>query len=159
MEEETKTVAFKPGDVLRYSPRSTHCRDGVAIIDEHGNAYDTYWGMRDSMSFVRPEDLRDAEVQFRLEDYDEITGVGRDTARMKWEKFANEDRECIPAHSGYHARFFTRKGAEPSLDTQIENARRDLAYAEDKARGAANTVEWKREDLERLIAQRAEAGS
>lgn len=34
---------LKAGNVLRYTPEQHHCREGTALVDEDGRAFDTYW--------------------------------------------------------------------------------------------------------------------
>ena len=59
-------MTFVPGDVLRYLPRWTHCREGVAIVQDNGVAVDTYWSS--DRAVLTDEELATAERQFNVGD-------------------------------------------------------------------------------------------
>lgn len=127
-ETQTETVdraqpgGVHPGDVYRYEPESTWCRDGWAIAEKRPDGRvvlaDTYW-LTDRV-VVTPAN---PEFQFNLRDYDEIT-------HREWERYAEADRRYIPKHAGLSTVYLVRKGARPDLATEIEAARERVADAE-----------------------------
>jgi hypothetical protein len=136
---------FNPGDVIRYVPRTSHCRHGIAVIDERGDGRDTYWGDGE-YSYVDPERLADGEFMFHLPAY-------RLVEENEWLKYAEEDRQAFPM-GGYPRRLFVRSAAEPDLETQIQNARGKLAEAERELEAAGRSIRWATEDLVKLEAKR-----
>lgn len=152
MSQETAT-RFKAGDVIRYVPDGGwHARQGTAIVNEHGKAVDTFWG-DGSGHVLREKELAGAEVVFNLGDYRKL-GEHFERRQDEWLKYAPEDRQRIGSQSQYQSTYYVRVGAEPSLDTQIENARVAVQDAESAVRSAQQTVEWRKEDLAKLEAER-----
>ncbi len=69
---------FRPGDVLRYSPRWSHCRQGQAIVLDSGFAVDTYWdelGKHNNPALSNGE-LDTAELEFNIGDYEQLGMIG-----------------------------------------------------------------------------------
>lgn len=151
MSAETKgerETTLMPGNVLRYSPRVSHAREGMAIVEDSGRAFDTYWsaGGRAQLS---PEDLKTAEVIFNIGDYDQLDPyVG--SSRPRWEQHHPDDRQRVTSQRGLQEVLYVRKGATPDRGTQIDNAREAIREAEENARSAESRLKWARDDLRAL---------
>jgi hypothetical protein len=146
---------FKPGDVVRYNPAQHHCREGIAIAYERGNKVvllDTFWGGYDDRHMPHADELADAELQFNINDYDELAEYSH-SSRGQWEKYAPDDREVITSQHGLQRRYFVRKGACEHWPTQIDNARSKLEECESEAASAQRSVEYAQEFLARVIAE------
>jgi hypothetical protein len=140
---DTKTE-FKPGDVVRYTPENRWCREGTAVMDERGRLVDTYWySGGDALS---AEEVAVAQFQFNLADYDEVGSESR------WSRHNPTDRQRITRQHGLSVRWLVRKGAQPDLATQIDNARQAVADAYEKLRSAEFGVELAWAELKRLEA-------
>lgn len=139
---------LRPGDVVRYEPKSTWCHDGYAIAELRRDGQlvlvDTYWSGGSDGAVVGPD--VPYELLFNLADYEEKPAY-------VWERYAPADRQYIPKHAGYRTVHLVRKGATPDLSTQIENARERVTEAEDKLRTAQNDLDWRRRELAELEAQ------
>jgi hypothetical protein len=141
------TVVEYDPDPSRHAPR--WCREGTAIavrsLDRPLIFLDTYWGGGGDQHVLQGNELATIRPLFHLDDYDELAwshGV-----RDKWLTYAPEDRQRITSQHGLQSRYFIKKGARPSLVTQIENARKRLEEAEQDARSAANAVTWRQQEL------------
>ncbi len=137
-----QTNSLRTGDVIRYDPPTTWCRDGYAITEQRNDGLflvDTYWS-GGSGTLVRPDSY---EVLFNLADYEE-------KPQHVWETFAPADRERIPCHHGHRTIYLVRKGAVPDLDTQTENAAVRVTEAEDALRSAERRLAQRREELASL---------
>lgn len=137
------------GDVVRYQPESTWCHDGYAVAEKRPDGsvvlVDTYWtyvGMSHG-TVVSPAAF---DFVCNLGDYDE-------KPEHEWEKYAEADRVWIPRHACYRPLRLVRKGAQPDLATQIENARERVREAERKVESAQSGLAWRREELAALEAQ------
>lgn len=152
-------VALRPGDVLRYLPADKfmrwHCREGIALVTETGDAFDTFWGTGGDRHRLTADELATAEVEFNVGDYDALPYRSRD----KWLTYHEDDRGRIPSQHGLQEVLYLRKGAQPNLATQIANAREAVAEAESRLRSAEWTLEWRREDLAKLQEQEASNAS
>lgn len=148
---ETKVLLF-PGDVLNYLPdrsrfEPNHCREGIAIVNENGRAVDTFWqGGGDHV--LNDVELASVELRFRLGEFHTVK------SESEWLKYAEQDRRTITAQHGLQRTFYVRNGAEPDLETQIQNARRELADAERELSSAGNHIRWAAVELAKLEAQR-----
>jgi hypothetical protein len=152
-------VNFKPGDVLSYVPvGGWHARQGTAIVDERGCAVDTFWGVQGySDGHVLSEaELAEAELKFRLGDYCKL-GEHWDRKHDEWLTYAPEDRQMIGSQAQYQSTYYVRIGAEPDLNTQIQNARNAVEDAERGVSSAENRLHWARQDLARLESLRVGA--
>lgn len=151
-------LALKPGDVLSYIPERDHCRERTAFVTERGVAVDTYWqgdyrgGYQDAHRLTDDE-LATATVRFNVSDYDALDLYSKES-RPTWETYHPDDRGAIPSQHGLQWALFVRKGAQPHLDTQIENARAAVEQADSKMRSAEATLARRRDELAELEARR-----
>lgn len=148
---------LRPGDVLRYRPLGEFephwCREGLALVDDNGHAFDTYWGTYGDHHRLTEAELASADLVFNVNDYDELDQYSRGS-RLTWETYHPDDRARITQQHGHQERLFIRLGAEPSLETQIENARAEVEQAETDLASSERRLQWRREDLAKLEAQR-----
>lgn len=148
---------FRPGDVVRYEPAEwpgrhdrMWCREGMAIADENGLLWDTYWSTGNDCHNLVDREMATARVLFNLADFRELERHEAYT----WREFHPDDRALITSQHGLQERRFVRVGSGPDLGTQIENAREALAEAERQVESAKQTVIWRREHLAELEATR-----
>jgi hypothetical protein len=146
----TTKTGFKPGDVVRYEAPRGWCREGTAITGDDGRLVDTYW-LNDN-HVLTDEEIATAELVFSLGDFDELDRWRSHESRAKWEQYSPADRETVTSQHGLQVRWFVRKGAQPDLATQIENARQAVADAYEKLRNAERDVDYARRKLARLEA-------
>jgi hypothetical protein len=154
------TAPLKPGDVLHYRPSQHHCREGVALVVDGRLARDTYWGLspgHDSHALTEAE-LDTATVCFNTYDYELLDGNQRHASRGKWETYHPDDRGRITSQQGLQEALFIRRGAKPDLDTQIANARAEVKKAEEEVRSAQRRLEWRLEDLAKLLDTQVDEG-
>jgi hypothetical protein len=146
-------IELRAGDVLSYLPSQHHCRQGTALVTEDGLAFDTFWGIRpDNQShFLTPKELTTAEVKFNVNDFDMLDRYSRSSVST-WETYHADDRGRIGSQHQHQSVYFVRKGAQPDLGTQIENARGEVEEAESALRSAQYRLERRREGLARLEA-------
>lgn len=141
------------GDVYRYTPKSWHCHEGMAV-EMGGVIRDTYWGMHDRDPFLtKVVKANDPSLDLigNLSDYERLP-VGQ-----ALEEYAESDRLVITSQAGHQRLSFRRIGSLPDLETKILNARAHLGEARRALRNAQYGVEWALKDLERLEAQRVAA--
>lgn len=147
-------TAFKPGDVVRYDVEDRHCREGMAIAEARLDGvvlFDTYWRTPGDRHLLTFDELATAEVVFNLDDYVELT---ERQSVDRWEMYKPADRERITSQHGLVVRWFIREGAEPDLQTQIENACEAYVEAQSKLRSAEASVRYAWQVLEQLEAKR-----
>lgn len=152
---DTKTE-FKPGDVVRYdTAQNHHCREGMAIARQRPDGsvvlLDTYWRSSGDEYVLSEADLATVKQVFNLADYDELAERG---SAEKSASYNPADRQTITSQHGLVVRRFIRKGAQPDLETQIENAQRLVDIAERTVESAKFTLECARRDLAELEAKR-----
>lgn len=166
MNDQSRTTEFvSAGTVVKYTPDpSRHdprwCREGTAIAIQWPTKVvlaDTYWYTMSDAHILNEVELATIEVKFHLDDYDEL----KDTygTRDRWLRYAPADRKRISSQHGLQERLFIRKGAEPDLPTQIENARVAVAEAEHELRMAEGRVTRRREELGELEQRLRDGGS
>jgi len=148
---------YRPGTVVTYIPDpSRHdpnwCREGMAIANANGDLLDTYWGSGSEAHRLLPVEVATVEVQFHMDDFDELDRWRPDVS--KWMSYAPADRQRITHQHRLQQRLFVRKGAQPDLDTQIANATVKVREAERAVESAQWHLEWARKDLAELEAQR-----
>lgn len=152
----TKTE-FKAGDVVRYDTgQDRHCREGMAIAEARLDGvvlFDTYWGTPGDRHLLTYDELAAAQVLFNLDDYDEFDRYSH-VAPAKWMTYRPGDRETVTSQHGLQVRWFIRKGAEPDLQTQIENACEAYVDAESKLQSAERRAAAAWRDLAELEAKR-----
>lgn len=155
--ESTRTE-FKPGDVVRYDTgMDRHCREGWAIAEARLDSvvlFDTFWGTPGDRHLLTYDELGTAEVVFNLDDYDELDQYRRHKSAATWKTYRPEDRETVTSQHGLQVRWFVRKGAEPDLQTQIENACEAYVEAQSKLRSAEADVRYAWQVLAELEAKR-----
>lgn len=145
------------GDVLRYTPEDGRwCREGMALVSQYPSssllrAHDTYWGSSGDRHLLTDDELQTAELIFNVMDYDEIGSNSRHMDEAKWSTFAETDRQLITSQHGLQKRWFVRKGAEPSWEQQIKNARGALDEALREADAAVRNVGYRHAELTLLI--------
>ena len=146
---------FKADDVVRYTSerRDRWCREGTAIAcGDDAILVDTFWGGYGSDSHVlTPDERATAEVLFNIADYDELDRYNHGSEGT-WRKYAPGDRTVITSQHGLQRRWFVRKGAQPNLPTQIQNAREAVAQAEEKLSSAQWWLDSARRELAELEA-------
>jgi hypothetical protein len=153
MNQLSSQSRFRSGDVLRYTPRRAHCKQGTAFVRDCGTPLDTYWSAFGDFEYghLSDEELATAEVVFNVNDYDMLDKYSRGS-RLTWETYSPDDRGRIGSQHQCQSVYFVRKGAQPDLMTQIQNARAALAAAESDLRGAQYAVDSRRRDLAKLEA-------
>lgn len=148
---------FIDGDVISYTPTDgRHCREGMAVVGRHPlsdfqRAIDTFWGSSGDQHILTNAELLTAELIFNVADYDEIDINSRHIAEAKWNTYATDDRQLITSQHGLQKRWFIRKGAEPSWDQQIINAREELDKALRESDSAVRNVGYRHAELSLLI--------
>ncbi|SIE37803.1 Uncharacterised protein [Mycobacteroides abscessus subsp. abscessus] len=149
----------RPGDVVRYTPSTNWCREGIAIAQDQLNTrngiqrhvlLDTYWHLGTETHVLEDNEAATAEFMFNLADYDELERYSHESPR-KWEKYAPDDRQLITSQHGLQKRWFIRKGAKPDWATQIENARQVVTDRKRNLDFAQSDLRWANEDLARVI--------
>jgi hypothetical protein len=137
------------GDVLRYHAERDHCREGWAVVNEHG-AFDTFWGLSGGDRHRLTEaELATAEVVFSLNDFRRVTYAPEG---KQWDDYHPDDRQQVPSQHWHCRDLFIRPGAAPDLGTRIANARKAIEKREAELTTAQHRLEWAREDLARLEA-------
>lgn len=153
---------FIDGDVISYTPKDGHhCREGLAIVSQsptvdESRAHDTFWAGFGDRHLLTADELATAELIFNVTNYLELDGNSRHINETKWNTFAVADRQVITSQHGLQKRWFIRKGAEPSWQQQIANARERLDEAICAADSAVRSVGYAHAELSILI-YRAEA--
>lgn len=149
MGQSTTAVAVVLGDVLRYHAERHHCREGWAVVAEHG-IYDTFWGLNGSDRHrLTGDEILTAEVVFNLNDFRCVT---YEPEGKQWADYHPDDRREVPSQHWHCRDLFIRPGATRDLGTQIANARKKIGEREIELSSAQNRLEWAREDLARLEA-------
>lgn len=148
MTESRVSRAFQPGDVLTYSPADRWCREGMAVVNDAGIAFDTFWASAGDAYRLGEADLRSAEFLFNIGNYRELDRHERYT----FSRFAPEDRATITSQHGLQRRLFVRHGAVEDRETIIENARQKVREAEEARDAAERQVTYARESLARIEA-------
>jgi hypothetical protein len=153
---------FRVGDVVNYQPDPsrfdpTWCREGVALVEDHGNGHldllDTYWGA-DRID-TQAHCLSDAEIETAVLRFsrNDFRRLDRAEAGL-WRDYAPVDRQTISAQHGLQCAWYVRKGAQPDLDTRIENAREKVADAESDVRAALSRKAHSERVLLELLKER-----
>lgn len=137
------------GDVYTYTPKNTHCTEGLAIENERGQLVDWYWSGDIVWDQIVGKDAEDLEKIANLNDYELTRHGGRESNK----DYASEDRLTITAQHGHQRTYYTRKGATPDLTTKIENAEDVLWHAHDQLRTAQRAVERAQEALDKLLSE------
>lgn len=151
-----------PGDVVSYTPESTWCHEGIAIVQDpvrHTGCYqmlDTYWGTQPSE--ISDAEASTAELMFKLADYDELDRYSSHASQSTWDKYAPVDRQLITSQHGLQKRWFIRKGASPDWATQISNAQGVVSAHVDELESAQRRLQWARDDLASVIADAKAVG-
>lgn len=150
---------MRAGDVLRYTPARSHCREGTAYVCTDGRVVDTYWhGFEcDNEAHVLSEgELTTAELVFNTNDLDMLDRYSRES-RPTWLTYHPRDRGCITSQHGLQELLFVRKGATPDLETRIDNAREKVERAERALRGAQSQCDSSRRVLAEIEGERDQA--
>lgn len=146
----------KEGDVLRYdafiNQYGNHAREGIAIVrDEDGElvARDSFWDAfwASGGKALTLEELETAEFKFNHADYRIVDH------QTEWEKYHPNDRQALSEQHQHRHVYLIREGAQPSLHTQIENARHKVDEARDNVRSAEMSLEFRLGILDELLAQ------
>lgn len=150
-------MTFKSGDLFknRHPHGNGWCKHGLVLIDDKGDAVDTYWGAGQCENRWKPE-----AIQEHLEFVININDC-RTTNRDEWETFADVDRGWIPM-GAYSERFYVRQCANPdparlidSLEYKLSIALSDAEHAIDKARRYRGQIECSRQSLREIEKSRA----
>lgn len=145
----------KVGDVYRYKPERTHCREGMALaVFSRGNnkvvLRDTYWNAHPESiddHILTEDELQTAEYSFNAGDY----GV---VEKEEWLDFHPDDRAAIRSQHGLRVVYLVRRGSSRSLQTQIENAEYEVEVAK---KDLASAERWLQCRVERLAELKAES--
>jgi len=147
---------MRDGDVVRYmSERPDRwCREGLAVTKKIGGQtrlVDTYWEMYDPwVSHVLTDDeMATAEHLFNVSDYRALTG----SEERRWKEYRPEDRQEITSQHGLVRTLYVRIGSEPDVATKVQNARDDVAEAEEAVRSAESRLDGARRWLAHLEAE------
>ena len=133
---------------------SRYCREGVAT-EENGAMFDTFWGSGGDRHRLTATEKSSARLRFDTDDFEEVRTHVRGEPQ-EWLDRAAGDRETISSQHGLQRSYWIRKGSEPSYEMRLANAMEKLDDAERGLRSAQLSVEWAREEVERV---RAEGGS
>lgn len=136
---------FKAGDVIQYTPRDRHAREGQAVIQPNGVAFDTFWTYQPTSLWV--DEIENAELLFNLGDVEPVDDIS---------KYAREDRFYITHQHKLQVENYVRKGAVPQREVVRQNLIDAIEEAERKMEAAKSHVEWAKRDLEEFDAGRAE---
>lgn len=144
MSDTTTKTGLREGDVVRYTPMRTHCREGMAIAErDRGGAlrlWDTYWHSD------RPEvTTLDFEVLFNVADYELVN-------EWMWNTHKAADRQRVTHQHGHQVDYYVRVGSTEDRATMIENARQELTDAEEELRRAEGRVKDRARMLDLLLA-------
>jgi len=140
--------AWRVGDVVRYRADKNWCREGMAIATQLPGMValiDTFWyPSNDPMirHMLGEAEEATADLLFNVAD-----GTFRELpngARYSWKDYRPEDRRVITAQHGLTRHLYVRVGSEPDLATRIQNARDDVAEAEEAVRSAESRLEGRR---------------
>lgn len=152
------TGGLRPGDVLTYtSDRAARgerdaywCLEGMAVVDDQGQAFDTFWNSGSEAHRLTETERMTAKHVFNLGDFDELDRWRPDVE--KWKSYAPEDRGRVTSQHGLQQRLFIRKGAKPAREVMIENARAKVQEAQAAVHSAEHTLAWAQQDLDALLA-------
>lgn len=146
---------YHPGTVVRYTPipmypngDARHCREGLAIADRRGVLVDTFWRGIDSAHRVNDAEAPSIKVIANLNDYQRLDRNARAA------DYHPRDRLTITRQHGLVREEYVREGATPHLGTRIVAQVERVREAERALAAATRDVEWAREKLERIIAER-----
>lgn len=147
---------MKAGTVVHYTPDPSRfepwwCREGIAITDDNGVLFDTYWDGGEKHRLNKIE-VESAQVVFHLDDYAELDRYSR-SSKSTWETYHPDDRQRITSQHGHQVRWFVRKGATPDMSTQIANAQEVVDVARAKVDNAERSLRWAERELQRLQSQ------
>jgi len=145
---------LREGDVFTYRPDERHCREGMAIVSDRADGShilrDTFWGSGSDCHILTADEMGTVEPLFNLADFDELDRYARDS-KSAWEAYHPDNRRVITSQHGLQRRWFIRKGAEPDLSTQIQNAEGRVEDAEDEFNRAERWLQWRREELATIL--------
>lgn len=133
---------FRIGDVVRYTPERTWCREGWAVArgrlgPEEGAFVDTFWGGGAEQHTLTPDEVATIEgVEFNLDD---VVAFTERPGTPEWLDYDPEDRFSYPAQHGLRQHLFIRAGAKPTSSARIDRLRaeRDEARADFESATAA----------------------
>lgn len=151
-----RVTDFIDGDVITYRSEERHCREGMAVVARQ-QAFDTFWSGGGDRHLLTADELATAELLFNLADFEELDSNSRHMSEAKWNTYATEDRQLITSQHGLQKRWFIRKGAEPSWEQQIANAREKLGKVTCAAESAIRQVGYAQADLTLVLFKAGEA--
>lgn len=134
-------MKLKTGDLLRYSD-SSWCKHGLALVDDSGRAWDTYWGQTSGEHPLEPSDLANATILGNLDDFTKYVSYPFDY----WD-YAEDDRLFIPLGSSGERRFVRRAAipvrelVEQRMQGLIESAERSVVNAKRQQAEARKALE------------------
>lgn len=144
------TLTLREGDVYRYEPETSWCREGMATVevrrDGSTQLVDTYWRSTSDAHVLRDAELATAELLFNTADYRELDRY------EQFEDFRPEDRQVITSQHGLRVRRFVKQGTEKDLRTMITNAEEAVEEAQRELNSATFRLQMRRDELERLRA-------
>ncbi|HEY0889339.1 MAG TPA: hypothetical protein VGE38_07000 [Nocardioides sp.] len=152
------TGGLRPSDVITYtSDRAARgerdaywCLEGLAVVDDEGRAFDTFWGSGTERHLLTETERATAKFVFNLAEFDELDRWRPDIE--KWMSYAPDDRGRVTSQHRLEQRLYVRKGAKPAREVMIENARAKVAEAEADAAHAQRMLLLAQEDLAALVA-------
>ena len=144
---------YKDGDVYRYTPERTWCREGLATPTSDGlGLLDTYWQGGQETHRLTGEELATAEFSFNTNDYREL---GRYDS---WDDYPEEDKRVLTAQHGYSRTRYLRIGAEPSRAVIEANLREAVEESLVKVDSAQWSLERAQRQLRDFLAEDSVSG-
>lgn len=130
------------GDVLEYNehPLDRRVRPKMAVVTADG------------VSPISDAELNGAVLLFNRNDYVLVAGPSRSKAEPSlWLSFKPGDRQRLTIANGNAVAYYVKKGAQPDLDTQIENQQQVIGQARLKAAEARARLKTEERLLEKLM--------
>lgn len=152
----TTSTTFREGDVVRYSPEKSWCRERFAIATERRGSVvlvDTYWGLAGyDRAVLTANEAASAELSFNLAEVTKVTGATEFVRRTKWERYAEADQFVVTSQHGLTVTYFVRSGAEQSRAAELEQQRTAVEEALRKRDWALSDLQFQRERYHQMLA-------
>lgn len=132
------------GDVLEYNthPLDKRERPKMAVVTADGT------------SPISEAELKGARLLFNRNGYTLVAGPSRSkSVPAFWLSCKPVDRQILTIANGNAVAYYVKKGAQPDLDTQIENQQQVISQARLKAAAAGAQLKTEERLLEKLIAR------
>ena len=144
------TNTLTPGDVYRYDPQTTHCREGLAIVTAQGQLVDTFWGLDEPTDPLTKHVLTDRErgtADFQFS----ITGLrpARWGEKIGW--YPPGTVFVITAQHDRERYVYVVPGTKPDPKAIIREASADVRRAEQRGKRYEQELSDARAELGRLL--------